>query len=139
MIKGMDMKKLFVASLLAKRPRLETQLLLYPQRDALWYLAPVKPIPMTDLLPRSQTDALLLAGAVMCSTSGSASTHTGSNWAQPSISHLRRLMRRVVSHPQESNARGKAARERMVREYSPEALGPFVAQLLRRADARIPQ
>ncbi|KAF5830871.1 hypothetical protein DUNSADRAFT_13931 [Dunaliella salina] len=63
----------------------------------------------------------------------------GSNWAQPSIQHLRRLMRRVVSQPQEAKVRGKAARERMVREYSPEALGPFVAQLLRRADARIPQ
>lgn len=39
---------------------------------------------------------------------------------------------------QEAKAKGKAARERMIREYSPEALGPFVANLLRRADAYIP-
>jgi len=40
--------------------------------------------------------------------------------------------------PQEAAAKGRAARERMVREYSPEALGPFVADLIRRADAFIP-
>jgi len=40
---------------------------------------------------------------------------------------------------QEAKARGKAARERMIKEYSPKALGPFAADLIRRADARIPQ
>jgi len=35
-------------------------------------------------------------------------------WAQPSVSHLQELMRRVVEHPVEAARKGAAARRTMV-------------------------
>jgi hypothetical protein len=58
---------------------------------------------------------------------------------QPSISHLRSLMRHVVTHQEEARSRGRAARQRMIDKYSPDAIGPLVAQELRRVDALIPR
>ena len=42
-------------------------------------------------------------------------------WAEPSVPHLRQLMRRVFERRDEAARRGKAARERMVREYKKRA------------------
>eukprot|EP00966_Prymnesium_polylepis_P064966 1507239-Prymnesium_polylepis.2 len=56
----------------------------------------------------------------------------GHSWADPSVVHLRALMRRVVAAPDDARARGRAARERMVRDFGPEALARRVEGELRR-------
>lgn len=63
----------------------------------------------------------------------------GLRWAQPSISHLQALMRRVVTSPEEGARKGRAARARMIERYSPGAIARAVAQELRRVDALIPR
>ncbi|KAF5837492.1 hypothetical protein DUNSADRAFT_4293 [Dunaliella salina] len=42
----------------------------------------------------------------------------GQRWAQPSLAHLRRLMREVVSDPQAAAAKGEAARRHIQAHYS---------------------
>jgi glycosyltransferase involved in cell wall biosynthesis len=54
-------------------------------------------------------------------------------WARPSVSALRRLMRRVVEKPEEARALGLKARKRMVERYSP----PVIARLLEAEFRRI--
>ena len=53
-------------------------------------------------------------------------------WAQPSVLHLRELMRRVVTAPEEAAARGEEARRTMVERFSPEAVARLVVEELRR-------
>jgi glycosyltransferase involved in cell wall biosynthesis len=54
-------------------------------------------------------------------------------WARPSVSALRRLLRRVVERPEEAKALGLKARKRMVERYSP----PVIARLLEAEFRRI--
>ena len=56
----------------------------------------------------------------------------GHHWAEPSVAHLRALMRRLVSHPDEARGARRAARERMVSRYRPEALAIDIEAELRR-------
>lgn len=53
--------------------------------------------------------------------------------AEPSLEHLRELMRRVYSDPGEAAARGETARWDMQARYRPERLARFVAAHLQRA------
>jgi hypothetical protein len=46
-------------------------------------------------------------------------------------------MRHVVEHRQEAAARGRAARRRMVAQYSPDAVAEVVAQQLRRIERKL--
>lgn len=62
----------------------------------------------------------------------------GQSWAQPSVPHLRQLMRRVVSNRREAAARGAAARARMLERYSPQAIADKVVHQLRRIEAAMP-
>lgn len=57
----------------------------------------------------------------------------GLHWAQPSVPHLRKLMRHVYENREEAAAKGAAARARMVEKYSP----PAIAKLLMREFLRI--
>ena len=41
----------------------------------------------------------------------------GHRWAQPSVEHLRQLMRQVYSHPQEARARAESGRAEMVAQW----------------------
>ena len=50
----------------------------------------------------------------------------GLSWAQPSVSHLRQLMRRVYENREEAREKGRAARQRMVDKYSPEPIADVV-------------
>lgn len=60
----------------------------------------------------------------------------GHSWAEPSIPHLRALMRRVFLSSQEREGRGRAARERMVSKFTPEAIARQVeVELVRIRDA----
>ncbi|GAB4820034.1 hypothetical protein N2152v2_007080 [Parachlorella kessleri] len=59
--------------------------------------------------------------------------------SQPSVQHLRRLMRQVVEHPGEARRRGQAARVRMVTRYSPSAVGRTVAVRLKQIDQELSQ
>ncbi|KAK4766170.1 hypothetical protein SAY87_007812 [Trapa incisa] len=52
----------------------------------------------------------------------------GHLWAEPSVGKLRRLMRRLVSDPDEGRNRGKQARRDMIRRFSPEIVAEIVAQ-----------
>jgi glycosyltransferase involved in cell wall biosynthesis len=40
------------------------------------------------------------------------------HWAEPSVDHLRQLMRRVFDHTDEARARGRAARESLLRDFT---------------------
>lgn len=50
----------------------------------------------------------------------------GHTWAEPSVKHLRALMRHVYTEPEEARARGARARERMAKAFSPAALAAEV-------------
>ena len=66
-----------------------------------------------------------------------AGSFAGRRWAQPSVRHLRQLMRRLVERPGQGRARGAAARARMVERYSPEVVARLVAARLEEIDARL--
>lgn len=51
--------------------------------------------------------------------------------AEPSVAGLRALMRRVMSDDGEAKARGKRAREDMIRRFSPEVVAAIVADQIR--------
>jgi hypothetical protein len=44
-------------------------------------------------------------------------------YAEPSIAHLRTLLRHVVFHPKEAAAKGAVARRDMVQRFSPQVRG----------------
>lgn len=62
----------------------------------------------------------------------------GLSWAQPSVPHLRSLMRRVYAHRDEAAARGAAARLRMVERYSPPAIAKVLFAEIERIQASLP-
>ena len=62
----------------------------------------------------------------------------GHEWAEPSIPHLRQLMRQIYTAPDEARRRGEAARRRMVERFSPERLAEQVRRELVRIDAALP-
>jgi glycosyltransferase involved in cell wall biosynthesis len=62
---------------------------------------------------------------------GPAASMDGHHWAEPSVAHLRALMRRVIERPDEARRRGWAARERMRTRYSPQTVGKDVLRLIR--------
>jgi hypothetical protein len=62
----------------------------------------------------------------------------GLKWAQPSVSHLRQLMRQVYTNKAEAAARGAAARARMVNNYSPDSIAEAVLKELTRIENLIP-
>jgi glycosyltransferase involved in cell wall biosynthesis len=63
----------------------------------------------------------------------------GLKWAQPSVSHLRSLMRRVFENRGEARARGAAARRRVVQRYSRPAIAAALVRELRRIEAALPR
>lgn len=52
----------------------------------------------------------------------------GHLWAEPSEDKLRVLMRRVMDNPAEAKAKGRKAREDMIRQFSPEIVADIVAE-----------
>jgi glycosyltransferase involved in cell wall biosynthesis len=56
--------------------------------------------------------------------------HAGEVWAEPSVEQAAQLMRFVVDHPEEARARGRAARETMLRDYSEARIAELVRQRL---------
>ena len=61
----------------------------------------------------------------------------GHQWAEPSVNHLRQLMRRVYDRRDEAKERGRAARTRMVNEYSPEALAARAVEAVAESKRRV--
>lgn len=59
----------------------------------------------------------------------------GHRWAEPSLTHLRQLMRHVFVHREEARARGAAARACMQADFSPVSLAEQVAARLMRLEA----
>lgn len=62
----------------------------------------------------------------------------GQKWAQPSVKHLRQLMRRVYENREEAAAKGAAARALMVEKYSPEAIADILVKEFERIEKLIP-
>lgn len=60
--------------------------------------------------------------------------YKGHRWANPSENHLRSLMRRVYSNPDEARAKGKAARQHMAANYSREAVAEIIVRRLNAAE-----
>mmetsp|Transcript_10553 Transcript_10553/g.13830 ORF Transcript_10553/g.13830 Transcript_10553/m.13830 type:complete len:112 (-) Transcript_10553:232-567(-) len=50
----------------------------------------------------------------------------GHKWAIPSLKHMRKLMRHIVSNPTEARMKGDVARQDMVNKFSP----PIIAKQL---------
>jgi hypothetical protein len=63
----------------------------------------------------------------------------GLSWAQPSVRHLRALMRRVYEDREAAAARGAAARARMVERFSPPAVARLLMEEIRRIEASLPR
>jgi len=56
----------------------------------------------------------------------------GHRWAEPSVEHLRALMRRVLDHPSEARAKGQRARADILARYAWRPVGERMAELLAR-------
>ncbi|CAK4704041.1 hypothetical protein LEN26_020798 [Aphanomyces euteiches] len=54
----------------------------------------------------------------------------GHLWADPSVTHLQELLRRVLTHPDEAKEKGKQARRDMVAKYAPSVVGAAVVDAL---------
>ena len=54
----------------------------------------------------------------------------GQKWAQPSLSHLRELMRYVVTHREEAKEKGRAARRHLQANFSPEIVAGLTRALI---------
>eukprot|EP00877_Chromochloris_zofingiensis_P000172 jgi/Chrzof1/10155/Cz04g31010.t1 len=61
----------------------------------------------------------------------------GESWAQPSVSHLRQLMRQVVNYPREAEAKGRAARQHVLNNFTPEVLAEIIMKEIRRIEAKL--
>jgi len=58
---------------------------------------------------------------------GPFSTH---EWALPDVVHLKSLMRRVFTHPQEAIEKGKKARQDMITKYHPNIIAEQIKKIL---------
>lgn len=61
----------------------------------------------------------------------------GESWAQPSVSHLRLLMRKVVNYPREAEAKGRAARQHVLNNFTPEVLAEKIMKEIKRIEAKL--
>lgn len=86
-------------------------------------------------------DAITAASADMESTnldaSGVNEYFSGQQWAQPSVTHLRELMRRVYTHPAEAAAKGRAARQHILDHFTPDILAGIVMREILRIQQQL--
>ena len=61
----------------------------------------------------------------------------GHLWADPSVSHLRQLLRGVFEDPTAAAAKGTRARLDMIERFSPEVLSAMVAAHMRRIESKL--
>ena len=54
----------------------------------------------------------------------------GHNWAEPSLSHLRQLMREVYSQPSQSRATGARAREHILSNFGRDQVGDWIRSII---------
>lgn len=109
-----------------------------PTAPQFFFCAPMRPSKTTTLPPPTPTHHTLQGLVPVDDTSDGAENFRGLKWAQPSVEHLRQLMRHVYTQRSEAAAKGAAARRRMVEEYSPEVLAARVVREFRRIEAGIP-
>lgn len=62
----------------------------------------------------------------------------GLKWAQPSVQHLRQLMRHVYEHREEARAKGARARQKMIDEFSPDVIARLLVEEFKRIENIIP-
>lgn len=61
----------------------------------------------------------------------------GHRWAQPNVTHLRELLRRVHTFPEEVKLKGQRARQDIVEKYSLEAMGVVFSQQIQRVHEKM--
>ncbi|KAF6262613.1 hypothetical protein COO60DRAFT_599783 [Scenedesmus sp. NREL 46B-D3] len=61
----------------------------------------------------------------------------GQFWAQPNVAHLRQLMRQVFTNPQQAAAKGQAAREHILRHFTPDGLAIKVMEEIMRIQDKL--
>lgn len=62
----------------------------------------------------------------------------GALWAEPDIAHAARLMRRVVSSPDEARHKARLGRSDIEQQHSPQARARFVRERLEEISSRLP-
>ncbi|MEW6158990.1 MAG: glycosyltransferase [Verrucomicrobiota bacterium] len=63
--------------------------------------------------------------------------YRGFKWAEPSIGHLRQLMRQVRTHPEEARAKGQAARQHVLKHFSREPVADRIAERLQAIQTKL--
>ena len=61
----------------------------------------------------------------------------GHKWAEPSVDHLRQLMRHVQANREEAKAKGKVARKDMLEKYCMKCLNAQVGRRLRQIEKEV--
>uniref|UniRef100_A0A7S1X2G1 Glycosyl transferase family 1 domain-containing protein n=1 Tax=Tetraselmis chuii TaxID=63592 RepID=A0A7S1X2G1_9CHLO len=61
----------------------------------------------------------------------------GHMWAEPSVAHLRSIMRHVYTHPKEASHKGRAARKHIAAHYSLQRIAKLVVKELWRIEERL--
>lgn len=89
---------------------------------------------ITAFLDESVGYPIAVEGLVHTSNGSQWYSEGGQRWAQPSVPHLRQLMRHVVTHPEDAAAKGAAARRRMQERYAPSVVAQLAAERLRAID-----
>lgn len=61
----------------------------------------------------------------------------GQLWAKPSVTHLRELMRHVVTHPQDAAAKGQAARQYLLNRFSSNVMADRILSEIERIQTKL--
>jgi glycosyltransferase involved in cell wall biosynthesis len=84
----------------------------------------------TEFMNNENSYLLEIEGLVP--VSDGAFKNSGMKWANPSVKHLKKLMRNVFENPTEAKEKGKIARRDMVEKYSPKIVSEIIAKELKR-------
>jgi glycosyltransferase involved in cell wall biosynthesis len=89
-----------------------------------------------DFLDDSNSDLIDVEGILPAPPNLDLEIFAGHKWAEPSVDHLRQLMRRVASHPDQAVARARKGRRDMVEKWDGKRIASlFAEEFVRQLDA----